>query len=1037
MSEEILRALMELFALIVKQDGGMLRNERNYVVSFLNKQISHEATEQYLELFDSLAGPVTKSKIVDNSVSPSVTDSVKILAICKTINRILNQTQKVVVLMRLFELVNSDRQFTVQRMNIINTVAEVFRIRLEEFSSIEQFIREEVPDKLINPLILVIDDKPLPCHRCSRTVTGFKDTIIAILRIPSADIYFIKYLSDDLLYLNGLPVVPGYFYTFASGSSLKSGQGKSLYYTDIVSKFLEDTTTQRLSLEADHISYRFPDGNLAFRDLSFTATEGNLVGILGASGSGKTTLINLLAGILRPTSGIITINGSNIHERDSGLEGIIGLVPQDDMLMENLTVFENLYYAAALSFSNKSREEISELVDKTLNSLGLLEIKNFKVGSTLNKIISGGQRKRLNIALELIREPSVLFLDEPTSGLASKDSENVMDLLRELSLKGKILVTVIHQPSSDIFKMFDLVLIMDQGGFMTYFGNPVEAVIHFKTLDAQINSSVAECPSCGNVNPETIFRIMEAHVVDEFGRYTKKRKVSPEEWNRTFSSTVEHKKEAVSYEKPKAAVHKPGRFRQMILFMQRDLKNKVSDKQYMLLTLLEAPILGFILSFIIRYIADPSSDIYLFAENENIPIFIFMSIIVALFLGLIVSAEEIFRDRIVLRREVFLDLSRNSYLLSKVIVMALISAIQTGLFILVANNILSIKGLYLNYFIVLFATAFCANMIGLNISASLKSAISIYIVIPLLMVPMMVLSGAMFPFDKLNRKISSVDKVPFIAEIIPTRWTYEALIVTQFKDNRLFRLPFTREGATLYAIEKEIWQANYNQVYKINALRDALAKTLAEYHILHPAPRADNRNDEQSKDLTFTRLTLLRNELLKMISYDGMPAFRYTDMLRPEEFSPAIADSLSIYLDIMASEYASVANNAERRREMFRELNTSLIKAYENDYRNIQLEEMVKKDFEKNKILIYKDRLIQNVYPIYQDPVPAGFSGFRTHFLSPSKYLFGRRIDTCIFNVCLVFFSTIILYILLYYEAGAKIAERLARLKVQKKMNDV
>ena len=433
----------------------------------------------------------------------------------------------------------------------------------------------------------------------------------------------------------------------------------------------------------------------------------------------------------------------------------------------------------------------------------------------MNKVISGGQRKRLNIALELIREPSVLLLDEPTSGLSSRDSENVMDLLRELTLKGKLVITVIHQPSSEVFKMFDKVLILDNGGFLTYFGNPIESIIHFKKLDAQINSTVGECPSCGNVNPETIFQILETHVVDEFGRYTSKRKVSPEEWNKAYlENTTTDPVDEVS-EPPISNLLKPGSIRQLLVFLKRDIKSKIANKQYIALTLLEAPVLGFILSYIIRYIEDPSSDEYVFSKNENIPIYIFMSIIVALFLGLIVSAEEIFRDRIVLQRERFLNLSRNSYLLSKVMVMALISALQMALFLVVANSILEIRGLFLNYFIVLFTTAFFANMIGLNISASLNSAITIYIVIPLLMIPMMVLSGAMFPFDKLNRTIGSVDKVPFIAEIMPTRWTYEALMVTQFKDNQYSKVFYEFEK------EKSIVRFNLDRVTKIEtALRE-------------------------------------------------------------------------------------------------------------------------------------------------------------------------------------------------------------------------
>jgi ABC transport system ATP-binding/permease protein len=127
MSEEILKALMELFALIVKQDGGMLINEREYVSDFLNKQLTRETVDEYLALFDEHSGPIIKRSDVNNSLPPSVRDSVKILGICKKINRTLNQEQKVVVLMRLYELVNADRQYTLQRMNIINTVAEVFK----------------------------------------------------------------------------------------------------------------------------------------------------------------------------------------------------------------------------------------------------------------------------------------------------------------------------------------------------------------------------------------------------------------------------------------------------------------------------------------------------------------------------------------------------------------------------------------------------------------------------------------------------------------------------------------------------------------------------------------------------------------------------------------------------------------------------------------------------------------------------------------------------------------------------------------------
>ena len=1025
MSEEILKALMELFALIVKQDRGILMNEREYVSVFLNKQLTSESVKEYLALFDEHAGPVMQKSSLAEPSAPSVKDSVKILGICKKINRTLNQEQKVVVLMRLYELVNTDRQFTLQRMNIINTVAEVFKISSIEFEAIEQFVKNDDPENLINPSILVLSPGDEKCDLCKKMVTGYQNTRIIIIRIESVDLYFIRYISNDQLYLNGLPIRSGQVYTFAKGGSIKSQQGHSIYYSDISSTFLSDIIIHKISFTVANLSYEFREGKAAVDNVSFSVEEGKLIGIMGASGSGKTTLLNLMSGVQKPSSGSVKINGLDVAKDNRDLEGVLGYVPQDDLLIEDLTVFENLYFAACQCFKDKTRDEIIQLVNHTLSNLGLLEKRELKVGSPFNKVISGGQRKRLNIALELIREPLVLFLDEPTSGLSSRDSENLMDLLRDLTLKGKLIFTVIHQPSSEIFKMFDKVIILDQGGCMAYFGNPVDSVIYFKTLDAQINSKQGECPSCGNVNPETIFNIIETMVVDEFGKYTEKRKVKPDEWANTFIEKHPFVSVPEIKEPPHKNLRRPGLIKQFQIYFYRDLKSKISNTQYVLLTLLEAPILGFVLSFIIRYIPDPDSDIYIFSENENIPIYIFMSLIVALFLGLTISAEEIFRDRKILKREHFLNLSRNSYLTS-------ISSIQTLLFVIIANPILAIKGMYFHYWLALFTTAFCANMLGLNISASFNSAITIYIVIPLLIIPMMVLSGAMFSFDKLNRKIGNVDKVPLIAEIMPTRWTYEALIVSQFKDNKYSQTQFTREGDTYYDLEKKRSEAEFNKVHRIKALREALETTFFEY-------RSNPKNIGNSEDLVirkstrkFTKLLLLKNELEKMSSVYHVPVFNYMMDLTPYEFNPGVGDSLSKYLDRMDKMFNRISNSVSDRKDSFYNMNDLKLKKLEDEYYNYKLLEIVSKPYERKKILLFNNTLVQNTDPIYLDPYKKGFLNFRTHFYAPSKYIFGMKTDTFIFNISIVLISSIFLYLALYFELLGKAVSFFENLKFRK-----
>ncbi|MDQ1296654.1 MAG: hypothetical protein QG611_632, partial [Bacteroidota bacterium] len=987
MSEEILKALMELFALIVKQDGGMIISEREYISRFLTKQLTRDSVREYIALFDEHAGSVRETSSETEPAPPSVRDSVKVLGICKKINRTLNQEQKVVVLMRLYELLNAEHRFTPQRMNIINTVAEVFKISPEEFAATEQFVKNDDPEKLINPAILVLSPGEEECDICKRMLTGYQDTKIFFLRIASVDLYFFKYISEEQLYLNGLPISSGQVYSFAKGGSLRSSQGHAIYYTDISSNFLSDIIIHKLSFTVENLTYDFVEGSHAIDDISFSIDEGKLVGILGASGSGKTTLLNLLSGIEKPSGGSVRINGLDVINDSKTLEGVLGYVPQDDLLIEDLSVFENLYFAACQCFKGRSKEDLTTLVDNTLMNLGLLEKRDLKVGTPFNKVISGGQRKRLNIALELIREPSVLFLDEPTSGLSSRDSEILMDLLRDLTLKGKLLFTVIHQPSSEIFKMFDKIIILDQEGCMAYYGNPVDAVIYFKTLDAQINSTQGECPSCGNVNTETIFNIIETHVVDEFGKYTDKRKVKPVEWANTFRQKHPLSKIPDVKEPPHKNLQRPGSWKQYLIYLKRDLKSKLANSQYVGLTLLEAPVLGFVLSFIIRYIPDPDSNIYIFSENENIPIYIFMSLIVALFIGLTISAEEIFRDRKILKRERFLNLSRTSYLSAKISIMILISVLQTFLFLIIANPVLGLKGMFLNYWIALFTTSFCANMIGLNISASFNSAITIYIVIPLLIIPMMVLSGAMFPFDKLNRTIGNVDKVPLIAEMMPTRWTYEALMVSQFKDNKYSKVEYNQKKETYYLLQKKISEADFNKVYRIPELNKALDSCLYEY-------RSNPKNNGAREELILSRqfrklskLPLLKNELSKISGRYGVPEFRYINYLTPYEFNPVIADSVTAYLKKLDEIFSSISNSAENSRDMFYNINSSKLDQWKNDYYNYKLEEIVTKYYERKKLLLYKNSIVQNIDPIYLDPDKRGLLGFRTHFYAPVKYI--------------------------------------------------
>ncbi len=1016
MSEVILKALMQLFALIIKQDGGVEEKEKNYVSNFLKQQLDSKNVSHFYSLFEKHAGVDQDSIGNDTSEKlTSVLDSVRILSICRKINKTLHQDQKVIVLLRLYELVNSDRKFTKQRMAIITTVADVFKLNKPEASSIENYVTVDAPTKFSDPNILVVNDQETNYKNTLHLQSEKLDAHLFFLRISSVGLYFIRYTGSGELFLNGLTINPSRIYLFANGSTIKLPKGKPLYYSDIASHYLHEERHEAISFKVDNLQYRFPSGGVGLRNIEFSENEGSLIGIMGASGSGKTTLLNVLSGIYSPGSGCVTINGIDLHKQKDKLQGVIGLIPQDDLLIEELSVFQNLYYNAKLVFRDADDEEIRDLVNKTLTNLGLLDIRDLKVGNPFNKLISGGQRKRLNIALELIREPSVLFVDEPTSGLSSRDSENVMDLLRELALKGKLVFVVIHQPSSEIYKMFDKIIFMDLGGYMVYYGNPVEAVMYFKKMDQQINAEIGECQICGTVNPELIFNIIEARVVDEFGNPTDVRKVPPETWEDLYRKKNPVESSSPGENQPPSNLRIPGWYRQFRIYLIRDFLSKVSNQQYAVLTLLVSPFLGLILSYIIRYIADPTSKEYIFRENENIPLYIFMSLIVALFLGLIVSAEEIFRDRKMLKRESFLNLSRSGYLLSKIMILMLISAIQAFLFVMIGNPILGIKGLTFAYWLAFFSTAVCANILGLIVSSTFNSAITIYIIIPILMIPMMVLSGAMFSYDKLNRKIGSVDKVPRIAEIMIPKWSYEALMVRQFKDNEF--------NKKFYGIKKAESSADFKQVYLLPELNRRLENVLEEFNIAGKV--AETEGD----------LLLLHNGVSKFNVLIPAKVFSETDGLNPENLSGEVLEKLSHHLEILDDYYASefIMANTERENMIlyYMEKQPGMYMQYKDDYHNESVEDRVRKVFEKNKMVEFRYELVQQTDPIYLDPYPSGWFSFRSHFFAPRKYIAGRYIDTFWFNIGFIWFLSLLFYIILYYNLLYKLIHLPEKLKIR------
>lgn len=1029
MSERILRALMQLFAIIAQAEAEGNTKGKEVVQSFLKEQLNQELVEQYLVLYEQYLEELHQtSKRKDGSEKRLSLNSVKVLRICSDINKELAQKQKIVVLIRLIEFVNSEGGISPQELEFISTVSESFNIEPEEFNSVKEFVESGEARPNDTTGLLVIDSKreaPRDIrHIHCEDVEGF----ISILHIASVNMYVFRYMGSATMYLNGQVIKPSKVNVLNQGASVRNPKIRPIYYSDVVGSFLSSEATSKIVFEARHINFYFNKVKQGLHDINIKEESGKLVGIMGGSGAGKSTLLKILNGLSVPTFGEVLINGVNIHSGDKSVEGQIGYIPQDDLLIEDLSVFQNLFYSAKLSFGNLGDEEITKRANEVLADLGLFEARNLKVGNPLEQTISGGQRKRLNIALELIREPGILFVDEPTSGLSSRDSENIMDLLKELTLKGKLVFVVIHQPSSDIFKMFDKLFILDTGGYPIYYGNPIDAVVYFKTISNQVNANESECQTCGNVNPEQIFNIIDAKVLDEYGDLTRNRKISPIEWNESFKKHFTPPPPDESYDKPPAAEFSvPGLLSQFKTFVTRDVLSKLTNTQYIVINLLEAPLLAFILAYLVRYrSADEAGHTgYLYRVNENIPTYIFMSVIVALFLGLMVSAEEIIRDQKIRKREAFLNLSKGSYLLSKIMIMFTISAIQMFLFVLVGNSILEIKGMWLDYWLILFSTTCFANLLGLNISASFNSAVTIYILIPFLIIPQLLLSGIVVKFDKLNPTISSQTEVPFVGQVMASRWAFEALTVDQYINNKYEQ--------KFYRYDKYKNMANFKKDFWIPLMQTKVQDAQSN---ITPKTIVKQEGIKKIND----DLLLLRNEITKELAEIPGIHYPYLDSLTLQHFSANIASKTTDYLNSLNDFYIrefNLVNDAQDKMIDSLTATDASRKLYlqqKDEYYNEDLADLVTNKNSATKIIEVDHELVQKAEPIYLDPLKSSFFG-NAQFYAPTKRILGNLFDTYWVNMGIIWGMTIFLMFTLYFDLLKKLLDAFSNMPLPFKMH--
>jgi ABC-type multidrug transport system ATPase subunit len=552
-------------------------------------------------------------------------------------------------------------------------------------------------------------------------------------------------------------------------------------------------------------------------NINFTINPTEFVGLMGPSGSGKTSLLEALNGNWLPSEGESLVNGVDLHTNLSQFRDMLAYVPQDDILYPNLTVEESVRYTARLRLPRKTRApEIERLVTETLRSLKIEQIRGKRIGSAEQKVISGGERKRVSIAHEIIMKPALLFLDEPTSGLSAEDAANVMGLLRDLTGRGTTIVVSIHQPSSEIYRKLDNVVYLLLGNVIYYgpahpdsfffFNGPQETELQ----EAEMLADPANVMRSFSREQNEILSIQKPKERRErltglAKEYRDRFEKGPTgEGSSYYQQYVVERaaEQAATAQKPSAQQQGPRKprdpfrwLRQWGLLTERLALNKWRDSLNFWIMMAQAPVIGLMIAFVYGAYCGKGADF--FQRLSQGPSSMFVLVTAAVWFGCSNSAREIVAEKAIYKRERMVNLSIGSYVLSKCTVLGTICAIQSFLLLGTVRVVpwliekvpqlsdslpymkslgVALNGSFGLMSLTLILCSWAGLGMGLLVSALVRSGEAAVAFVPLLLIPQIVFGGITAPVHKMD------DLPRAVSQLMVARWGFEAMMQAEYAD---------------------------------------------------------------------------------------------------------------------------------------------------------------------------------------------------------------------------------------------------------------
>lgn len=545
------------------------------------------------------------------------------------------------------------------------------------------------------------------------------------------------------------------FGSYAVRLDLARGHIQRSYRGDI----LLQAENLRVEVPANPAPKRILDG------VSFTAYPTEFIGLLGPSGAGKTTLLTALIGGLKPTYGRTLLNGDDLAKNYDRYRGAIGYVPQDDIMHSELTVFEALYYTAKLRLPPDTTDlEIERRIGGVLADLEISETRDVRIGTPDRKGISGGERKRVNLALELLTEPSFLCLDEPTSGLASEDALNVMRLLRRLADGGRTVLLTVHQPSLQAYRLMDVVLYLADGEEVYYGPAYPDSILYFhsdvRPNTPEAESVLADPGSCmkpimsakraGEPMETLAARFRQSRYHEEYVEERRK--------NRTgVRVTASGERRAPRFS-----------FRQWFTLCRRYFAVRTKDRVGMAVLMVQAPLIALLLDLVFA-----SQGEGVESRLQYMPYALFLLVVSAIWFGCSNAAREIVSERAIYKRERMVNLSIGAYVLSKVAVLGGLALIQCVMLLAGTYFVLDFWGSPVFHLAILWTSALAGTAMGLLLSAIVRTSEAAMATVPLLLIPQIILGGAIMPLDEMSAPVAAVSYATV------SRWGFEGVLQSE------------------------------------------------------------------------------------------------------------------------------------------------------------------------------------------------------------------------------------------------------------------